>query len=319
MPKERTHWHLARRAAGRLTEGQLADAVLAYPEHLLLGAVSHDTGYYALGDPQAKAASDRAHGTGGDSYERFRALLARKDTLGAPGLAFGFGALTHLAADVVFHPLVFSWTGDAEAPDRGLRLGWLYRHQACETALDVHLEAVWGLAPARLYGALLRRAEPSVIPVVEAFLGGSVRPWITAHHRFQGLFHRGWARLLARAAAVGHPGGDGDWSAAFYGLVPRPQAVFEGTLTWVDPVTGEPGAATLNELVGRFDALVDLLGAEWEAAWLRGGCFFPGTVGPALDTGVRCDRPQAKRHFAPKAEFFLRQRVSLSSRAGSSV
>lgn len=300
MPKERTHWHLARRAAQAAVPGPLADALLAYPELLYLGAVSHDTGYYARKDPLATAAADRVHGlAGADSFDPFRSLAAHRDTLGAAGMAFGFGALTHLAADVVFHPMVFSWTGDALAPDPRLRRGWFYRHQACETALDVHLEAVWGRAPARYHHALVRRCGAELGACIEAFLGPGSRSWVGAHSRLQGLFHRGWARQLALWTSWTRRGGDGDWSAAFYHLVPRPQAAFEGTLSWVDPVTGVPDRATLADLVGRFDALVLELATEWERAWSAGAVFYPGRIGPALDTGVRCDRPQDKRWFAP--------------------
>lgn len=297
MPKERTHWHLAARAGAVVTPGPLADAVLAYPEHLLLGAVSHDTAYYALGNAFAKSVADRLHGTGGhDSFEPFRALAREGHRWGAPGLAFGFGALTHLVADAVFHPWVFSWTGDAEAPDPVLRRGWFFRHQEMETALDGHLEALWGPAPAKTYAFLVQRARDE-LAVVEGFLGPGARDWMAAHVRLQGLFHHRWAHALARMAAWGRRRGDGDWSGAFYGrsgLVPE----FQGPLRWVDPVTGEPWEETLDDLVDRFDQTIAVLASEWESAWVVGRIPFEGRVGPALDTGQPCDSPQAKRHFS---------------------
>ena len=126
MPKERSHWLLAQRLADKLVSGPLADAILGYPELVYTGAVAHDSAYYMLDDPKAKAAADRLHGTPEhDSFAPFRALAAQREALGAQGLAFGLGALTHLAADVTFHPLVFSWTGDAGAPAPELRRGWL--------------------------------------------------------------------------------------------------------------------------------------------------------------------------------------------------
>lgn len=297
MPKERTHWHLAARAGAVLTPGPLADAVLAYPEHVFLGAVSHDTAYYALGNAFAKSVADRLHGAEGqDSFEPFRALARSRDQWGAPGLAFGFGALTHLVADAVFHPWVFSWTGDAEAPDPALRRGWFFRHQEMETALDLHLEALWGPAPAHSYTALTRRVRAELGPI-EAFLGPGARTWIADHGRLQGLFHRPWARALARGAAWGRRRGDGDWSGAFYGR-PGEHPAFAGPLTWVDPVTGRASFATLGALVESFDQTIAVLASEWEAAWVSGRVPFEGRVGPALDTGHPCDGPQAKVHFS---------------------
>jgi hypothetical protein len=301
VPKERTHWHLAHRVASRLTSGALADAVLAYPEFVLAGAVSHDSAYYVLGDPGAKAVADRLHGAGSfDSFEPFRALAAHAPTLGAAGLAFGLGALTHLAADVTFHPLVFSWTGDEGAPDQALRVGWLYRHQVCETALDLHCEALWGPAPVRRYGDLVHKAGADLVPVVASFAGADPRPWIAAHSRLQGLFASRSAGALARVLAWGHRRGDGDWSGAFYPGRPTRHPAFEGTLEWTDPVTGTPGRASLEDLVTRFEDLSLGLAAEFEAHWMGGGVPFEGRVGPSLDTGRPGDQDQTKRFFSPK-------------------
>lgn len=299
MPKERTHWHLAARAGAVITPGPLADAVLAYPELLLLGAVSHDTAYYALGNDFAKSVADKLHGTGGhDSFEPFRALAVQRDQWGAPGLVFGLGALTHLVADAVFHPLVFSWTGDAGAPDPDLRKGWFFRHQEMETALDLHLEALWGPAPAKTYASLAVRARED-LAVVEGFLGPGARPWMAAHARLQGLFHHGWVRSVAQFAAWGHRRGDGDWSGAFYGR-PGEHPLLQGTLEWVDPVTGRASKESVGELVDRFDRTIAVLAADWEASWVSGRVPFEGRVGPALDTAVPCDQPQAKEHFSAR-------------------
>lgn len=301
MPKERTHWYLARRAADHLPPGPLADAVLGYGEFLLAGAVSHDSALYAFADPGAQAAAGRLHGAGGaDSFEPFRALASHRDDFGAAGLAFGFGALTHLAADATFHPLVFSWTGDAGAPDPSAADGWLYRHQACETALDQHLRHLWGIPPAKTFASLVRRGGRDLVRVHSAFTGADSRSWVVAHGRFQGLFHHRPAKWLAGLLAWGHRGGDQDRTSLFYGAPPFRKPVFEGDLSWVDPVTGEPAGATLEELVARFEALALELASEWERVWTEGGVPFEGRIGPALDTGIASDQPQEKRFFALK-------------------
>lgn len=301
MPKERSHWLLARRAADALAPGPLADAVLAYEEFLLAGAVAHDSAYYCLGDAAAKRVADRLHGTGGhDSFAPFRTLATYREALGAPAFAFGLGALTHLAADVTFHPVVFSWTGDSDAPDVEARHGWLYRHQACETALDLHLEALWREAPVRRYSSLVRKAGPSLIAVQGAWAQGDARPWVRAHRRLQGLFGSALVRRLARWKAWKDPSGDGDWSAAFYASAPVRHPAFDGPLEWIDPVTGAPGRATLEQLLERYDSFVADLAAEWERSWRDGTEPFSGAIGPALDTAIPTDRDQTKRHFQLK-------------------
>jgi len=301
VPKEHTHWHLARRVADRLEPGPLADAVVAYDEFLLAGAVSHDSAYYSLGDEFAKKTADRLHGTEGqDSFAPFRALAAHRDELGAQGFAFGLGALTHLAADATFHPLVFSWTGDPEAPDPGLRTGWLYRHQACETALDLHLDALWGAPPVRTFARLIREGRGDLVRVHSAFSGTDSRAWLRAHGRLQSLFPNPLAGGLALALGWPHRRGDGDWSAGFYLHSPRKHPAFEGPMEWIDPVSGSPGKATLDQLIDKFETLASGLAAAWEKAWVAGTVPFPGRVGPALDTGLPCDRPQGKRFFTAK-------------------
>ena len=301
MPKERSHWLLARRVVDRLQPGPLADAVLAFGEFLLAGAVAHDSPYYALGSAEARRTADRLHGTSlSDSFAPFRALASHRTDLGAQGLAFGFGALSHLAADATFHPMIFSWTGDAEAPPGDLRQGWHYRHQACETALDLHLEALWGPSPARTFGALVKEAGPELVPIDNVFSGGDSRAWIRAHRRLQRLFDLPFVAWAARVEAFWNRGGFGDTSGAFYSTGPVRHPAFEGILEWVDPVTGIPGSASLDQLVDQTETLTLELAAEWEKAWTAGTVPFAGKIGLALDTGIPCDQDQTKRFFSAK-------------------
>jgi hypothetical protein len=215
-------------------------------------------------------------------------------------LAFGWGALTHLAADAVFHPMIFSWTGDAEAPQADLRQGWHYRHQACETALDLHFEALWGPAPVRTFAALVRETGPELIPIDTIFSGGDPRLWIRAHRQLQGLFDNPVASWAARVWSWWNRGGFGDITGAFYPSGPVRHPAFEGILEWVDPVTGVPGAATLGDLVDKFEAFALALASDWEKAWTTGTVPFAGQIGLALDTGVPCDKDQTKGHFSAK-------------------
>ncbi len=297
MPKERTHWLLALRAAKRLKPGPLADAALAYQEFLLAGAVAHDAGYYAgaLGHLAGRHTADRLHGSGGwNTFAPFWALASHRD-LGSPALAFGFGALTHLAADATFHPWVYSWTGDAAA-DPPWNQGWLYRHQALESALDRHLEVLWGQAPATVAG-LARAAGRELVVIQSVFSGNDARPWLSAHAFLQRLFAVAPVSWLLRLAAWGRRGGDADPTGVFYRGGPRLEPSFEGTLKWVHPVTGKNDEARLDELVERFYRLVLGLGQEWERAWTTGVEPFAGT-GPHLDTGLPADGPQTQRQFS---------------------
>lgn len=301
MPKERVHWHLARRVADRLQPGPLADAVLAFEEFLFVGSVAHDSAYYALGSNEARRTAERLHGTAlSDSFSPFRALASHRTDLEAQGFAFGLGALTHLAADSTFHPMIFSWTGDSQAPRAELRQGWHYRHQACETALDLHCEALWGPAPAKSFGALVREAGPELVPIYQVFCGGDSRKWIRAHRQLQRLFDNPLAAWSARVGSFWNRGGFGDTSGAFYTGAPVRHPAFEGVMEWVDPVTGIPAFASLEQLVSRVEALALDLAGKWEKAWMGGSVPFAGEVGLALDTGVPCDQDQTKQYFTAR-------------------
>jgi Zinc dependent phospholipase C len=301
MPKERSHWLLARRAADRLQPGPLADAVHAFGEFFLAGAVTHDSPYYALGSAEARRTADRLHGTAvSDSLSPFRALASHRSDLGAQGFAFGWGALTHLAADATFHPMIFSWTGDADAAEDDLRRGWRYRHQACETALDLHFEALWGQSPVRTFAALVHETGPELFPLQAVFSGGDARQWIRAHSRLQRLFDNPLAAGFARVASWWNRRGFGDISGAFYLTGPVFHPAFEGILDWIDPVTGLPGSATLEQLVEQFEALSLSLASQWEKAWTTGAAPFSGQIGLALGTGIPCDKDQRKQYFSAK-------------------
>lgn len=299
MPKEYGHWFVAQRAASRLPPGPLADAVRSSPEFFFAGAVSHDSGYYRL-HPRAKAAADRLHGVGADSWEPFRRLWAHRDG-GEPVLAFGFGALTHVAVDTVFHPWVYSWTGAATAENPRIRQGWVYRHLAMEAALDQHFEALWGTPPVRTLRSLLHRGRPLLLTVHQIFSGPGAPPSLTAH----GSFQIGWAQpvlgAVARVATMVDRGGETDWSGGFYRGRPRISSLFQGPLEWIDPVLGTPHQSTLDELV---DLAVDRAltwGDRWERGWTPPQEPFSQTVGPGLDTGVPGDQGQLQRFFSPQA------------------
>jgi len=279
-----------------LPPGILADAASAFPEFVGAGAVAHDSGYYLWKDPDAHAVAERLHGRGGyDSFEPFRRLAGRESSL-PEGLAFGFGALSHLAADVVFHPLVYAWTGSEDSEDDQVRWGWPYRHAACETALDSHLEKLWGPPPFRSVARLKHRCGPQLISLQTAFSGANAGPLISAHARRQNLFHRRWASWLAHRFRGEHPHGRGDWSSSFYPRKPELHPAFEGLLEWEDPVTGQSSRLSLGELLENYDAFVADLVQEWSLAWHNHREPFAGVFGPCLDTGLTGRTPQIQRY-----------------------
>ena len=134
MPRELTHWLIAGEAADRLPVGRLSDAIRAHRDVYLLGAVAPDSPFYALIGRQhdvLQRVASAVHGADG------------RDTLGwvpdsatAVGWAFIAGVCTHIAADAVFHPFVYYFSGSWKAEDPRVRYRATIRHVRLETAID---------------------------------------------------------------------------------------------------------------------------------------------------------------------------------------
>ena len=131
MPKEWTHWHIARQVLLGLPDVPLRKLIERQRHPYLLGAVLPDAPLYAqrlrpgrvlfrqLGrrfhDPEQAPALVRSH-------------LMREGAADAAAAALGLGALTHVLADILVHPAVDAAAGD----DLG-------QHFAIETRLDLLL------------------------------------------------------------------------------------------------------------------------------------------------------------------------------------
>ena len=118
MPREIVHWAVLEEVTRRLPPGPLLDYIRADLAAAKLGAVLHDAPYYLRGGGQPwEIVAEVLHGrTGSDTYEPFRILAQGIQACPEPQQpllwALFAGLVTHAAADIVFHPLVFYFTGD---------------------------------------------------------------------------------------------------------------------------------------------------------------------------------------------------------------
>jgi hypothetical protein len=81
------------------------------------------------------------HGRGIDAFAVIRSMSEAAANAKNPGpvRAMITGMLTHIAADSIFHPLVYHETGNYHDPDSALRTRAVQQHRRFETALDVYL------------------------------------------------------------------------------------------------------------------------------------------------------------------------------------
>jgi hypothetical protein len=233
MPKEISHWMLARKTAeslqGRSLPEALIQAPLNFPAHFYYGAVTPDTAFYCFFGRDKALVSRASGGTHRpESAGKFNAsprleALGRGHGDGAFNQsidAFRLGAASHYAADEVFHPLV-----DELAPTEK-------EHFRLEMNLDLHYRSI-ETAPFSPLNVkeLFRQLEktPEACPVgelyntyINTFLpepelsrAGTDRV-LRLHGLVQGLFFSRLTRRLTSLAAAAAPASYASFPYLFY-------------------------------------------------------------------------------------------------------
>ena len=147
MPREIIHWRVVQ---GLLKTPTLARTPILYTTlnreimSAYIGSIAHDVPYYyRAGHAPFERVADYIHGKDGeDSFEPIRRIakqimLSPRDQH-ATLWPFLFGMLSHIAADSVFHPAIFYYTGNYHDPDEKERHAAQARHRLFE---------VYSLAP----------------------------------------------------------------------------------------------------------------------------------------------------------------------------
>jgi len=143
MPREITHWKIAEEAAKKLKNTVYEKALLENRNCLMVGAVFHDCMYYSLKKAQRSswADPDILHGANGeDTYHIIRCILnyclLQKE--GKPGVtAFLVGIISHIHADIIFHPLINYFSDNYHSPDKKVRSVSIQIHRRLETLIDI--------------------------------------------------------------------------------------------------------------------------------------------------------------------------------------
>lgn len=134
MPKEITHWLIAEEVGRRIS------LRVKHSELLRLGAIVHDVLYYVrLGnDARCTALANTLHGSAGEDTFGILRDLAEENIHSSNNAAlrsFLLGAVTHICADVIFHPYIYYTAGNF-LEKRTHFQAW-YNHRALESAIDL--------------------------------------------------------------------------------------------------------------------------------------------------------------------------------------
>ncbi len=272
LPKEYTHWAIARKALETFNNckstSELPNIVQQSYSLYLLGSVIYDTPFYYLGrhSVEFEKVNHRLHAP--DCQDP---AIPLKDLLSyiilQPGrkklLPFLLGAVTHIYADAVFHPLVFYHTGNCLSEEKPVKQKAIIEHRDFEGFLDLHYlrqnEECRELSIAKLSGNINIPAETfkSMLGVLyfndDKYMKKQIKNTFNIHKYSQILFKKRLFYLLLkmpnktleRFFGINYR----PYLALFYKKLSEKQSdFFSGKISYQHPVTGIDESFFLSEL-----------------------------------------------------------------------
>lgn len=264
MPKELTHWHIAREALRRGVPAQVGKIIEFSPALYYFGAIAHDIASYDFSKPpeaNIERIANQLHGVDGENtlvpliVMMERALSQNnKHTQ----LAFMLGMLTHFVADSTFHPMVYYMSGNYFAEDPEERSKAVFRHRLFETAIDLWLETIDPIKYSFNLIHIWRETGEAGQEAFELLVGhyanlgdknimSHFKKALENYRLLQTAFS--WStpwRILAFYRRFVDQSVE-KYEALFYSQ-PLNLSFFDSSLDWLHPVTGAPHDMTLKEL-----------------------------------------------------------------------
>jgi len=254
MPKELTHWLLAEQSlAGLEDTNRLAVLIHEHRALYLAGAVLPDTLlhlYFGPHGPAALTLAHRFHDTAGNSYAP---LIRIEESHGAKGLPAGLlacllGVLSHMQADIVFHPFVYAHSGTKD----------IGRHYHVETSLDSHFSRQGIHIPTQRLDSLMTPAIRAELVTASALLFDpegqlprrALERALALHCRIQGMYDNTFWKLVARLLARLPIPLFKHTQHLFYPLTWAGDDPDELSGAWRHPVTDEERTGTPDDLAG---------------------------------------------------------------------
>lgn len=316
------------RAKEQLTQLGAENCLNCLQEHraaAYIGAVAHDAPYYyRLGaDPAFTHIAEALHSQFGQ--DTLKPLLAAgreipKQPAQQHGRLWSFllGMLSHYATDIVFHPMVYYFTGDYYSSDPGERKRARARHRLLEVYLDAWFAAqldAWngyriGTALSEFgdavnyAGAILEAACKNTFVSALTDSGTPIDP--SAEKWVRGLSHMAQLQQLFYSTAAGFVmrkvnalslGALDQYEAlSAYGRR-KPEPLFEERLSFRNPATDEQSAATVDELLELAAAECAKLFAHFDPL-ISGGKQEAQLDGRSLNTGILAAKAEPARFFS---------------------
>jgi hypothetical protein len=299
MVYENTHLWAAEQIRRSIENRLIADTIGSYADFYYLGAVFPDILYYSRDSPISRAAYF-LHGDTGSPTNAFifDVLDQAKETSDEKSLVFIWGFLTHCAMDIVFHPVIFYFSGYAPQNDQTRRLHSEYLHLHYETIIDRHFNNGIFLENVINPAIVKDLAIPSILNIsrrdIENCLKKQIFYFRLIHSRLYYLIFKMLSKMgLADKRLV----------AGFYANLAVETKKLPQKLTYRDIISGRDLEATLEDLMEKgIDMAVKMVAAAYD--------YYGGNIskqscretiaGHNLDTG-RVNKTKADIRFALKS------------------
>ena len=302
MPFENTHLFLADKVLKSLQNEDLTEILKEHLDYYYLGSIFPDTLFYARDDKLSQVAF-RLHGDDGQPTNRF--VFDVLDRIREQGslrdFAFAAGFLTHCAADITFHPVVFYISGympDAseQAKQRTSFLHWQY-----ETLIDQLLNDRFRLEELVQPSLVRDLAAPDVLGIDADTLVRHLEKQRGYFLKIRSRFYYHIFRILSRLRVV-----PPESVAGFYQSLNKGDITLPKRIPFRDVVSGEERETSLEDLT---EQSVDLGGRLVVAAH----DYFTSAIGrqeceaimkgESLHTGKRGKTLKDVRHAASISDF----------------
>lgn len=262
MPKELTHWHIAREALQRGVPAQVGELIECNPPLYYIGAIAHDIAFYDFSKPSEvniERVANQLHGVNGENtlvplIEMMETALSQNNK--NTQLALLLGMLTHFVTDSIFHPMVYYMSGNYFAENPEERGKAVFRHRLLETAIDLWLENADPIEyPSDLIHLWRETGEAGreafdLLVGYYAHLGNKSSNFKKSWRNYRYIQSAySWStpwRILAFYRRLGHLSVE-KYEALFYSQSLN-LSFFDSRIDWLHPVTGTPYKMTLEEL-----------------------------------------------------------------------
>lgn len=244
MPFENTHLFLADKVQQALPNDDVALVLKEHLDYYYIGSIFPDTLFFTREENLSRVAF-RLHGDDGQPTNRFAfdVLDRSRETESRRDFAFIAGFLTHCAADITFHPIVFYISGYMPNAPEQARKRTSFLHWQYETLIDQLMNDRFRLEELVQPHLVRDLVAPDVLGVdVDTIIRHLERQrWYFLKIRSRFYYHV--FRLLCRLGVVPPELVAGFYESSKTGGIALPQRI-----PFQDVVSGEEMETSLDEL-----------------------------------------------------------------------